>query len=174
MKYGNELVEQLEREIARLKETINDRYERIDAGWTDMDDCFMSQRCEERGIQNNQEKIDLIKDGGCMWFLEYATLEGQLVNAHWCNTQYGCSLRAVMPDGRVVWTTATTAKGLAKKGLKKVKCLRPAWFKFSSGGASGMLGVYCGSYVPFPSDINYATGEPAPYDPIEIRDIEGR
>ena len=170
MRYGKELVAQLEGEIERMQAAISNRYERIDAGWTDMDDCFISQRCEERGIRNNQDKIDLIKNGGCLWFLEYATLEGQIVNAHWCNTQYGISLRAEMPDGRVVWTTATTAKGLAKKGLKKVECLRPAWFKFSSSN-SGMLGVYTGSYVPFPSDINYATGEPAAVAPIEIRDI---
>ena len=170
MKYGKELVAQLEDEIKRMQESIKNRYERIDAGWTDIDECFMSQRCEERGINNNKEKIDLINDGGCMWFPEYATLDGQLVDAHWCNTKFGSSLRAVMPDGRVVWTTATTEKGLAKKGLKRVECKRPAWFKFSSGN-SGMLGVYTGEYVAFPSDINYATGEPAAADPVEIRGI---
>ena len=171
MKYGKELVEQLQGEIELMQAAIRNRSERIDAGWTDMDDCFISQRCEDRGIANNRDKIDLINNGGCMWFDEYATLDGQIVNAHWCNTMYGEKLRVVMPDGKVVWTTASTAKGLAKKGLKKVECLRPAWFKFSSGGASGMLGVYCGSYVPFPSDINYATGEPASSDPVEIREV---
>jgi len=169
MKYGKELVEQLQTEIDRLKESISNRYDRIDAGWTDMDDCFISQRCEERGIRNNEEKINLINNGGCLWFAEYATLDNQLVNAHWCNTQYGYSLRAEMPDGKVVWTTAHTQKGLAKKGLKQVECKRPAWYKFSSSHG-GMLGVYTGDYVPFPSDINYATGEPASSEPIEIRD----
>ena len=169
MKYGKELVEQLQAEIDRMKESISNRYDRIDAGWTDIDDCFISQRCEERGISNNMDKIDLISKGGCLWFGEYATLDGQIVNAHWCNTMYGEKLRGVMPDGMVIWTTATTAKGLAKKGLKKVECLRPAWFRFSSSN-SGMLGVYTGSYVPFPSDINYATGEPASSEPIAIRD----
>ena len=52
-----------------------------------------------------------------------------------------------------------------------VECKRPAWFKFSSGN-SGMLGVYTGTYVMFPSDVNYATGETAPSEPIEIRDVE--
>lgn len=170
MKYGAELVAQLEEEIALMKKSIENRYERIDAGWTDIDDCFMSQRCEDRGIANNKEKIDLIKNGGCMWFGEYATLDGQLVNAHWCNTRYGSKLRVEMPDGQVIWTASATKKGLAKKGLKMVECLRPAWYKFSSGGLSGLMGVYAGSYVPFPSDINYATGEPASHDPIEIRD----
>ena len=74
-----------------------------------------------------------------------------------------------MPDGRVVWTTALTEKGLAKKGLKKVWCLRPAWFAFKSS-SSGMLGVYSGSYVLFPSDYNYATGEVASNDPIQVKD----
>lgn len=168
-KYGKELVEQLEREIERLQESISNRIDRINSLDTDWDDCFMSQRCEERGISNNRDKIALINRGGCEWFPEYATLDGKLVNAHWCNTQYGYSLRAQMPDGRVVWTTASTAKGLAKKGLKKVECLRPAWFKFKSS-QGGMLGVYTGQYVYFPSDVNYATGEPAGSEPLEIRD----
>lgn len=170
MKYGKELVEQLEREIDRLEKSISNRIDRINSLDTDWDDCFISQRCEERGIQNNQDKIDLINRGGCEWFPEYATLDGKLVDAHWCSTKFGYSLRAKMPDGSVVWTTATTAKGLAKKGLKKVECKRPAWFAFHSS-QRGMLGVYTGSYVMFPSDVNYATGEPAPVEPLEIREI---
>lgn len=169
MKYGMELVEQLEREIARNQKAISDRIDRIMDGSTDWDDCFISQRCEERGIDNNREKIQLIKDGGCAWFEEYATLDGVLVNARWCNTKFGSSLRAEMPDGSIVWTTAGTAKGLAKKGLKKVRCLRPAWYAFGSSN-SGMLGVYTGSYRLFPSDVNYATGEPAAVEPIAIED----
>lgn len=169
MLYGEELVAQLEREIKLLQESIDDRYDRIAKGWTDMDDCFMSQRCEERGISSNQQKIDLIRDGGCAWFREYATLDGQLVDAKWCNTKYGSSLRVRMPNGSIVWTTAHTPKGLAKHGLKKVECLRPAWYKFSSGH-SGMLGAYLGQYVLFPSDVNYATGEDAPIEPLDMRD----
>lgn len=128
-----------------------------------------NKRCESRGIDTNNEKIALIKDGGCAWFTEYATLDGVLVKARWCDTKYGSSLRAEMPDGSVVWTTALTDKGLARKGLKRVSCLRPAWFAFKSS-AKGMLGVYTGSYVLFPSDYNYATGEAASDEPIEIKE----
>ena len=170
MVYGTELIARLEKEIVTLQEAMNRRAERI-ANWeTDEDDCFISERCESRGIQVAKDKIDLIKDGGCAWFTEYATLDGTIVKARWCNTKYGSSLRAEMPDGKVVWTTAITAKGLAKKGLKKVECKRPAWFTFSSP-YSGMLGVYAGGYELFPSDINYATGEGADVEPIEVRDI---
>lgn len=170
MKYGNELIKDLENEINLLKAADENRWQRINDGLTDIDDCFLSMKCEERGIANNKQKIDLIKDGGCAWFLEYATLDGTLVKAHWCHTTYGNSLRVEMPDGRVVWTTAHTAKGLAKKGLKQVECKRPAWYKFSSS-ASGLCGVFGGSYVLYPSAVNYATGEEASSEPIEIREV---
>lgn len=171
MLFGAELIKKLEAEIEVLQGAVDRREERI-ANWeTDEDDCFISQRCESRGIQVAKDKIELIKDGGCAWFPEYATLDGTLVKAKWCNTKYGSSLRVEMPDGSVVWTTSSTAKGLAKRGLKRVECLRPAWYAFSSP-YSGMLGVYSGSYVLFPSDWNYATGESAKAEPIEVRDAE--
>lgn len=169
MMYGQELIASLEREIAGYRKTISERFDRIDAGLTDLDDCFISQRCEERGISVAQDKIRLIQEGGCAWFPEYSTLDGQLVDAVWCNTRYGSKLRVKMPDGNVVWTTATTEKGLAKKGLKLVECKRPAWYKFHSSQA-GMLGVYTGDYILFPSRVNYATGEEAQAEPIEMRD----
>lgn len=171
MKYGQELIEMLEKEIANYAEVMADRQRRINSWQTDEDDCFISQRCDERGINLAKDKIALIKDGGCMWFPEYATLDGTLIKARWCNTKYGYSLRAEMPDGSVVWTTADTKKGLAKKGIKKVMCKRPAWFAFHSS-QGGMMGVYTGSYVPFPSDFNYATGEPASVEPVEVEDCE--
>lgn len=169
MLYGDELIKALEKENECMKRAIKDRIDRINNEETDWDDCFISQRCESRGIDTNNEKIALIKDGGCAWFTEYATLDGVLVKARWCDTKFGSSLRAEMPDGSVVWTTALTDKGLARKGLKRVSCLRPAWFAFKSS-AKGMLGVYTGSYVLFPSDYNYATGEAASNEPIEIKE----
>lgn len=169
MMYGQELIGKLHREIESLKAGMSDRAKRISDWQTDEDDCFVSQRCDERAINLAQEKINLLENGGCEWFTEYATLDGKLVSAHWCKTRYGYSLRAVMPDGSIVWTTSNTEKGLAKKGLKKVLCLRPAWFAFHSS-ESGMLGVYSGEYVTFPSDVNYATGEAASADPVEIKE----
>jgi hypothetical protein len=171
MLYGKELIESLRKDIDLMRKAIDDRWDRINEGITDIDDCFISQRCEERGIETAKAKIQLIEDGGYAWFREYATLDGQIVNAHWCNTKYGYKLRVEMPDGSVVWTTASTKNGLARKGIRQVECKRPAWFKFSSGHG-GMLGVYTGDYVLFPSDRNYATGKIAEREPIEIRDVE--
>lgn len=171
MLYGQDLINQLQKEVEATKAAMANRQERINSWQTDEDDCFISMRIDDRSLALAKNKIRLIEDGGCAWFTEYATLDGQLVNAHWCNTKYGYSLRAEMPNGEVVWTTASTKKGLAKKGLKAVECKRPAWYCFKSSG-TGMLGVYTGSHVLFPSDVNYATGEDAASDPIEIRDAE--
>lgn len=177
MKYGVELVQMLKNDIQRYKEQQENRQKRIDSWETDIDDCFISDRVETRGISNAKEKIDLIENGGCMWFTEYATLDGILVDARWCNCNnphgFGTvsKLRVEMPDGTVIWTAADTAAGLKKRGLKKVLCKRPAWFRFSSS-ERGMMGVYSGSYIPFPSDVNYATGEAADTKPVEIKEIE--
>ncbi len=177
MRYGEELIKDLENEIKHYEEIMDRRWDRINDGQTDIDDCFMSMRCEERGRDLAKRKIELIRNGGCEWFMEYATLEGQLLNAKWCRcksfTGYGTisKLRVEMPDGTVKWTQATTAKGLARIGIKRVLCKRPAWFKFSSGH-SGMLGVYTGEYITFPSEINYATGQQAGDEPLEMKDFE--
>ena len=169
MLYGNELIKSLENEMRLLEESLDERYNRIASGQTDMDDCFLSERVETRGIALCRDKIALLNAGGLAWFIEYATLDGTLVEAYWCDTRYGRKLRVEMPDGSVVWTTATTAKGLERQGLKKVHCLRPAWYCFRSSG-KGLCGVYSGSYDLFPSDVNYATGEPAASDPIAVKD----
>lgn len=171
MRYGQGLIEALEQDMANTQRCIDNRIERINNWQTDEDDCFISIKVDDRFMRLCRDKIDLIKDGGTAWFREYATLDGQLVNARWCNTRYGTSLRVEMPDGKVVWTTSCTKKGLAKRGLKLVECRRPAWFAFRSP-YSGMLGVYSGSYELFPSDVNYATGEAAPVEPLEVRDVE--
>ncbi|WP_407399654.1 hypothetical protein [Treponema sp.] len=171
--YGEDLIADLNRQIDNLQNAIKNRYERIDQGMTDMDDCFVSQHLEDRGIALCKQKISLIQAGGTDWFAEYATLDGILVKAKWVASKYhhGTTvLRAEMPDGSVVWTSATTAKGLAAKGLKRVSCLRPAWFEFRSNG-SGLCGAMTGNYVIVPSDFNYATGEDASEDPLEIADI---
>lgn len=169
MVYGEELIKRLESDIEGYKKTISDRIDRINEGVTDWDDCFISQRCESRGMELCKSKIELIRNGGTAWFTEYATLDGILVDAHWCNTKYGYSLRVKMPNGQVIWTTSSTKKGLAKRGLKVVECRRPAWYAFKSPHG-GMMGVYTGSYELFPSDVNYATGEDAASEPLEMRD----
>ena len=119
MLFGADLIKSLEKENEMLMNSIDDRRKRIDDGWTDMDDCFISQRVEERGIRNNNDKIALIKSGGLHWFRELATADGIPVESRWVETRFGSTRRVEMPDGSVVWTSSLTDKGLARKGLKK-------------------------------------------------------
>ena len=171
MKYGQELIRQLEEEIQTTERAQANRAQRI-ANWeTDEEDCFLSSRVDDMCQMARRNKIRLIQSGGTAFFPEYATLDGQLVKAKWCQTKYGRALRAEMPSGEVVWTTSTTKRGLAKKGLKAVECKRPAWYYYRTP-YSGMMGAYCGSYELCPSKVNYATGEDAGTEPIEIRDAE--
>ena len=170
MLYGKELIKSLENTIERNKEIIGNRIDRINNGSTDMDDCFVSQHFDDMAITEAKRKIELINDGGTAWFDEYATLDGQLVEYTECITQYGWTRRFEMPNGEVVFTSAHTAKGLAKKGLKMVRCLRPAWYEFKAHG-TGLMGAYAGDYELVPSDVNYATGEDTSTEPIKIEEI---
>lgn len=172
MVYGQELVDLLEGQMDNYRRAIARRMAQISEGDFDESDSFVSQRVDERGMSVTRSKIHLLKEcQGYGWFTEYQTLDGVLVDATWCNTRYGEKLRVEFPDGTVKWTTATTKKGLAKIGLRKVVCKRSAWFCFRSSG-SGMMGVYTGSYVMFPSDTNYWTGKPAEGEPIEIMEAD--
>ena len=171
MKYGQELIRQLEEEIQITEKAQANRSQRISNWETDEEDCFLSIRVEEICQRARRDKITLIENGGTAWFPEYATLDGQPVKARWCNTKYGRSLRAEMPTGEVVWTSSSSKKGLEKKGLKRILCKRPAWYCYKTP-YTGMMGAYCGSYELFPSNINYATGEDAGVEPLEIRDAE--
>lgn len=169
--YGQALIERLEAQRETIKKQIADREGRIARWETDEDDCFISMKVDSDSLSQIDMKLHLLRNGGTSWFCEYATLDGTLINARWCSTKYGTRLRAVMPNGEVVWTSSATAKGLAKKGIKRVLCKRPAWVRFYSGD-SGMMGVMTGSYGEFKSDVNYATGETASAEPIEIKDYE--
>ena len=171
--YGAELITSLENEKAMLLKSREERRTRINDGWTDEDDCFISIRVEERGCSLCDRKIQLIRDGGCHWFMEYQSLDGVPEKSHnWFTNKFGgSSCRVELADGRVIFTSADTEKGLAKKGLKKVLALRPAWFAFHSS-SRGMMGVYSGDYYFFPSDVNYATGEPASAEPLEVKPYE--
>lgn len=170
MLYGAELIKSLEMQKARIREIQEDRAKRIANMETDEDDCFISIRCDDRNSSLIDDKIRLIKDGGCHWFVEYQSTSGVHEKKHnWFENKFGgWSLRVELMDGTVIYTSADTEKGLAKKGLKKVLALRPAWFAFHSS-ERGMMGVWSGSYVEFPSDVNYATGEPASREPVAVK-----
>lgn len=171
VKYGQELIESLMRKREVIEARIANRRDRIDTWQTDEEDCFISMKVDADALSQIDMKLYLLRNGGTSKFREYATLDGKIVNARWCNTKYGWKLRVVMPNGEVIWTSSDTKNGLAKRGLKQVICTRPAWIRFTTND-TGLNGVMSGYYTEFPSRFNYATGDVASDDPIEMVDYD--
>ena len=169
-------IESLKADIARYQQCLDNRNERIARGETDEDDCFISIKVETDGIRAAEMKIKIIEAGGTDWFDWYTDLDGVVCSdAHWVNTKYGYSLVVNFADGRTIWTSATTEKGLARRGLKKISARFPVWVKSFCNG-SGMLGVFNSSVGKYRAELNRATGEyhPEPYEigPAIVNDEE--
>lgn len=164
--YGQALVASLERDIERIGEILDDRQRRIAEGRTDMDDCSLSEENDRLMLHGAKNKIALVKSGGMAWFRELATLDGTLVPYEWVSSSWGNRRKVSMPDGTVVYTSARTMEGLAKRGLKMVFCLRPAWYR-AEGSGWGPTACW---WKLFPSEFNYATGEKATAAPVQMRD----
>lgn len=147
-------IEMLNARYERTLECIRDRERRIANCEVESTDCFLSARADADRLRTIERQREILENGGLAWLWEYATLDNQLVEARWVDTRYGRKLVAEMPDGSTVWTTAQTAKGLAKKGLKEVRCLRPAW-------AESPRELWAAKW-------NRATGEDAAEEPVEI------
>lgn len=158
-------IEALEKRMAIMQEAIERRNIRIERGETDEDDCFMSIKVEGVTIEECKQKINILKEGGVAWFDWYTDTEGvPCESARWVQTKFGRSLVVDFADGRTIWTTALTEKGLAKKGLVKVEGLFPAWVRVEANG-SGMVGAFLAYPRKYRANLNRATGEyhPEPY-----------
>ena len=149
--------EEIKRSIERVRENQRSRAERIANCEVEDTDCYMSIMSDRAALDVYERQLEILEDGGYAWFDEYATLDGELVDARWVETRYGVKLVADMPNGETVWTTATTDKGLAKRGLRKVRVKRAAWADFGGGQWAK---VYAAKW-------NRATGEEVE-GPVEI------
>lgn len=147
---------EVEATLARTREIIHSRAERIANCEVESSDCALSMMADRQMVALCEKQIELL-DGNCeAWFVGYSTLDGEIVDARWVDTRYGRKLVADMPDGETVWTTADTEKGLAKRNLKKVMVKRTAWAKLQSNGSSLASGC---SVVVYPACLNRTTGE---------------
>ena len=62
MKYGEELIRELEAEIERYENQMSRRWDRINNGETDQEDCFVSMRVEECKVVSVQILHGIWKD----------------------------------------------------------------------------------------------------------------
>lgn len=151
--YGEELARSIEAEKQRYIAAIEDRQRRINNWETDEDDCFLSQRMEERGIHECNERLKILQGDGTMPYDAVFDQEGNEVSVRWVNTRFGGAY-----VGRGIF--ASSIKALCKKTGWTVKEIRvPVWTKLSSGGAKGLYGAYIASIERVRWHTNMVTGE---------------
>ena len=150
--YGAELAREIEAQKQRYITAIEDRQRRINNWETDEDDCFMSQRVEERGIHECNTRLEILKGDGTMPFEAVIDQEGNEVYVRNVHTRFGWAY-----VGRGIF--ANSIKALCKKtGWHTEEIRVPVWTKLCSGG-SGLYGAYTASVECVRWHTNMVTGE---------------
>jgi hypothetical protein len=150
--FGEELRKNILENKQRAIKAIEDRNKRINDGLTDLDDCFISQRCNERAIQEANMQLDILSGDGLGEWEVIVDQNGDEVNARWVKTRYGYKIVA---NG----IFAASKKALCKKTGWHTEVRRvPIWTKFCAN-ASGLLGVYTGTVEIVRWHTNMVTGE---------------
>lgn len=147
---------EVEAALERTRRSMADRARRIADCEVEDTDCALSIMADRTQLSLCERQLEILDAGGFAWLPDYRTLDGEEVEWAWVDTRYGRKLVVDMPDGSTVWTTACTAKGLAKRGIKRVRALVPAWARLRSNGGSIASGCYVETY---PAHLNRATGE---------------
>lgn len=151
--YGPALAALVEQDKARYIEAIQNRAERIDKGWTDMDDCFLSQKLEETGISGCNMRLQILAGDGLMEVDALLDEAGNEVPSRWVHTKYGTALvcRGVF---------ANSYEKLAKKtGLKLATIKVPCWVKRVSGSGGGLCAAYSSYDAIVRWPVNMVTGD---------------
>lgn len=123
--FGAELAKQILQRKERLIESMNERDKRINDGWTDYDDCFMSIRTESQSIHECDMQLEILKGDGLMDVEAIFDENGDEVNVHafenkWRRTSY---------VGRGIFASSINAL-LKKTGWVKKTIRVPVWTKF--------------------------------------------
>lgn len=161
MKYGQELLTDLERELKELKARNDNRFNRVANGDVELSDCFVSSWAGRLNQQLLEAKIEILRNGGVAEFQELYYLDGTPTNATLVSTSYGIRFLVHHPDGFEEWVNPyTKEKTLARKGYRLATVIHPAWAKIKGSGY-GLAGAMNCCVDVFPSRVNYWTGEPA-------------
>jgi hypothetical protein len=160
MKYGAELLQELERDLERGREEFNRREAKLDNMDMELGDCFLSRAANQLSTRLTEEKIAILKDGGFRTFKELYWIDtGLRADWYWAQTKFGSRVLVKREDGELVWSSGKP-QSLTNKGLEWREVTLPAWACIggSGHGTSGMATAYIKT---FPSDTNYWTGEKA-------------
>ncbi len=158
--YGEELRKSILATRQRMVDSIESRAERI-ANWeTDEDDCFLSQRVEERAILECDMQLRILDTDGCEDYEAVFDEQGRECRVRYVSTKYGGAyVTDILVDGKVKPIFASSMKALLKKTGYHKKIIRvPVWTKFCTP-YKGLYGAYCGSYEVVRWHTNMVTGE---------------
>lgn len=158
--YGKELLAQVTEKLNQIRSNQDAREDRMRNCEYDLDDCFISTMASSLSEEKYSAQQQILQNQGYAEFTVFATLDGKLCEGKLCHTMYGDKYRVEMPDGSVVWTSAFTSKGLARRGLKLMKAKHTAWAKLSGEG-QGFSGLSSCSAITFPTRKNFFTGKPS-------------
>lgn len=151
--YGESLANSIRATIARMEEALASRAQRIADGLTDIDDCFMSERVEQRAIEEARMQLDILRGDGTMPIDAVIDENGDEVYVRYVDTRYGPKY-----VGNGIF--ANSRKALLKKtGWKTEERNVPCWTKFIPGSGGGMCAVYTGTVGIVRWHTNMVTGE---------------
>lgn len=139
-------------DIARMNKNI------ADCAY-DMDDCFISYRLQEINIAACDYQLNILNNGGVSRFVGYTDLDGNFLTHNTFKNKFGGWTTAFYNavTDQTTFTSANTAKGLLKKGIKKVDYEAPAWAKTTCGNMLGQFYAYV-----YEAKYNRCTGEEQP------------
>lgn len=146
MKYGTQLLEQLQLELKQNAQIARDRETRISNCDVEWSDCFLSIAANQVSADVLRAKIQILKQGGTSSFPALLDSEGKVIE------------RAKLISGRFgpVWLLDGVFYGSKKMkaaGITEGEQQLPAWAKI---GATSRTNWFV---EIFPSDVNYATGQ---------------
>lgn len=136
----------------------------------DLNDCFVSHKLDQEEIRACDMQLKILKNGGVWTFKGYTDLDGNLLSTSTFTNKFGGLTTAYYNPvtDTTIYSSANTAKGLLKKGIKPVDYEAPAWAKVRSGNMFGQFYA-----VIYEAKYNRCTGEEQPRrvigDHVDVR-----
>ena len=128
-----EVLQELEHccnDISRMNENMLDcKY--------DLDDCFVSYALQNTHKSVYNLQLEILRNGG-VTFTGYQDVQGNWLRPITFKNKFGSYTTCYKNEakGITIYSSANTVKGLARKGIKKVRYTAPAWAKVG-GNAFG-------------------------------------
>ena len=138
-------------DISRMNENMLDcKY--------DLDDCFVSYALQNTHKEVCHLQLEILRNGGVWTFTGYQDFQGNWLYPITFQNKFGgySTCYKNVAKGITIFSSATTVKGLARKGIKKIRYVAPAW---ANVGGSAFGQTYARIYE---AEYNRCTGKEEP------------